>query len=67
MFVCVLVCIDVYVYVCVCILRIGVYCLLWYVLECIVWIGTNGMFGRVCSKFTLVVSKYTPILIDLSR
>ena len=61
-FVFILVCIDVYVHVCVCILRISVYCLLWYVLEFIVWIGANGMFLRVCSKFTMVVSKYTPIL-----
>ena len=61
-FVCVLVCIGVYVHVCGCILRIGVYCLFWYVLVCIVWIGTNSINGRVCSEFTVVVSKYTPIL-----
>ena len=51
-FVCVLVCIDVYVHVFVCINRIGVYCLVWYVLKCIVWIGTDCMFRRVCSEFT---------------
>ena len=41
---------------------LGVYCLIGYVLECIACIRTSCIFGRVSSSFTLIVSKYTPIL-----